>query len=171
MKKLKNKFKYIVYTTLLMLSFSAISHEEAGIVVKIVDGDTIKIKHEGKIHNYRLAGIDTPETYNNRKAKKDIQACGIPKEQMFMLGNAAKEKVAYTYKLGDVIYYDVIDIGVYGRPIIWINGLNVELVEKGYARVVDYRNLSSTRMGALKEAEFKAKSLNLGIWKLLICWR
>jgi micrococcal nuclease len=39
-------------------------------VVRIVDGDTLKVRYWGKEESIRLIGIDTPESRVNKKAKR-----------------------------------------------------------------------------------------------------
>ena len=45
-------------------------------VVRIVDGDTLKIRYWGKEESIRLIGIDTPESRVNKKAKRDAKRSG-----------------------------------------------------------------------------------------------
>lgn len=42
-------------------------------VVKVVDGDTLKINYKGNEESVRLIGIDAPESRPNKKAKMDAQ--------------------------------------------------------------------------------------------------
>jgi len=144
---------------------------QVGTLIKVVDGDTIKLKVGSTIRNYRLAAIDTPETYNNKKAKKDILTCGVSKEHMFALGKFAKAYVGSMYRLGSVIRFTKLGVGVYNRPIIWIDGYQTSLVKAGLARVVIYNNVDESKIANLRKLESLAKSQNLGIWKTLLCWR
>ena len=109
-------------------------------VERVVDGDTIdlvidlgfKITTHQRI---RLAGINTPETYNVKKNSLEYKK-----------GMAAKKFVIERIVSND---YEVMlqtdkDIGKYGRYIgtIWLDdnekSLNDELVEIGHAQAVIY---------------------------------
>jgi len=142
-----------------------------GTLVKVVDGDTLKLEVNGKVANYRLAAVDTPETYNNIKAKKDIKICKVSKYKMFKLGKTSKEFVKARYYIGDIIEYTQIDVGRYHRPIIWVDGLLPNLIKFGMARVVIFNNVPIKDITLLKTLEQKAISSNIGIWKVMKCWR
>jgi len=142
-----------------------------GEVIKVVDGDTLKLLVGDGITNYRLAAVDTPETYNNRKAKKDIAKCGISNEAMFEQGLAAKHFVEEMYPVGSHITFTIIGTGYYGRPIIWSRLLLTTLVRHGHARVLDYNNVEPAKLDMLRELEKKAISNGVGMWNTLECWR
>ncbi len=109
-------------------------------IARIVDGDTMDIVVDlgFKIttnQRIRLKGINTPETY---KVKKDSDE--------YKRGMAAKDFVIQRFT--DNNYEAVIDTdkdtGKYGRyiAVVWLadnkTSLNDELVEKGYAEIVNY---------------------------------
>ncbi len=116
-----------------------------GKVVKVSDGDTIQVLHNGKAEKIRLAGIDCPE-----------------KTQDF--GQAAKR---FTLKLAaqKIVTVHIETIDRYGRTVgeaILPDGrsLNRELVRAGYAWW--YRKYSSdTTLGVLESKARKARS---GLW-------
>lgn len=116
------------------------------VVVKIIDGDTIKIiQNKTKKIKCRLAGIDAPE-----------------KSQAY--GEISKKN------LSRLIYKKTVDVSItnidqYNRSICWIkaqNGLNINLeqVKQGMAWV--YRRY--TRNKGLYFAEYQAKKERLGLW-------
>jgi len=154
-----------------VIPVGCVANAETGELIKVVDGDTLKLAVAGVTKNYRLAGVDTPEVYNNSKAKKDITACGIDKELMFELGKLGTNYVKSVYTPGDEVSFEIIDTGYYNRPIILVEPLISGLVINGYARVVDYNNIDDMRMSSLKELESFAIGSNLGIWKYLDCWK
>ena len=109
-------------------------------VDRIVDGDTIDITIDlgFKITTHqriRLAGINTPETYNVKKDSEEYKK-----------GLAAKQFVEQ--RIADNNFETTVetekDTGKYGRYIgtIWladnIASLNDELVEKGFAKIARY---------------------------------
>ena len=61
---------------LILILLLAISlYADKGTLIKIVDGDTLNFKTNGKTVKCRIAFIDTPESQNNRKNKKDAKSC------------------------------------------------------------------------------------------------
>lgn len=95
-------------------------------VVRVVDGDTVKIDYNGKATNVRLIGVDTPETVH---PNKPVEAYG-------------KEASNFTKNLlqGEFVYlrYDVDRTDTYGRLLAYVyrapDGLfvNLEIVRQGY---------------------------------------
>lgn len=53
---------------ILLLINSVLAAQEIATVLKIIDGDTLKLNYNGKEENIRLIGIDTPESSKNKKA-------------------------------------------------------------------------------------------------------
>ncbi len=107
---------------------------------RIVDGDTIDIVIDlgFKIttnQRIRLKGINTPETYNVKRDSEEYKNGLIAKEFVIQrITDNSFEAVIDTDK----------DTGKYGRYIatVWLAdsgiSLNDELVEKGYAQIVNY---------------------------------
>ena len=53
--------KFIVVLLLVCLSTSAYANSFSGKLVKVIDGDTVEVMHDGKSERIRLAQIDSPE--------------------------------------------------------------------------------------------------------------
>ena len=95
-------------------------------VVRVIDGDTVKIDYNGKATNVRLIGVDTPETVH---PNKPVEAYG-------------KEASNFTKNLllGESVYlrYDVERTDQYSRLLAYLyrvpDGLfvNLEIVRQGY---------------------------------------
>ena len=95
-------------------------------VVKVIDGDTVKLDYNSKVTNFRLIGVDTPETVH---PSKPVEAFG-------------KEASAFTRNLllGESVYlrFDVEQTDKYGRHLAYLyrapDGLfvNLEIVRQGY---------------------------------------
>ena len=95
-------------------------------VIRVIDGDTVKIDYNGKATNVRLIGVDTPETVH---PNKPVEAYG-------------KEASNFTKNLlrGESVYlrYDVERTDTYGRLLAYFyrapDGLfvNLEIVRQGY---------------------------------------
>lgn len=95
-------------------------------VIRVIDGDTVKIDYNGKATNVRLIGVDTPETVH---PNKPVEAYG-------------KEASNFTKNLlqGESVYlrFDVERTDTYGRLLAYLyrapDGLfvNLEIVRQGY---------------------------------------
>ncbi len=117
-----------------------------GKVIKIRDGDTIEILHEGKPLAIRLAHIDCPE-----------------KKQPF--GNVAKQFTS-TLCFGQMVtVQNENEFDRYGRMIgVIINNtndtVNLELVRAGFAW--HYKKYSKDKL--YSETEIKARVKKIGLW-------
>ena len=104
---------------LIFLLIAATVQADTGTVVRVIDGDTVKIANEQGITTVRLYGIDSPE-----------------KSQAF--GQAAK---GFTSQMvdGRVVNYTAIDTDRYGRTVaivlIGTQCLQEQLILQGYAWV------------------------------------
>jgi micrococcal nuclease len=130
-------------------------------VTKVVDGDTIKVKINGKEENVRLIGVDTPE---NVHPSKPVQYYG-------------PEASAYTKKRLEgqtiTLEFDVQQRDKYGRLLayVWLaNGKNKKaemfnqtLVKEGYAQVLTIPpNVKYT--DSFVKLQKQARDANRGLW-------
>lgn len=120
-----------------------------GKVVKVSDGDTIQVMHEGKAEKVRLAGIDCPESKQpfGQAAKRFVLDIAAQKTVTVLVETTDR----YGRTVGEVILPD-------GR------NLNQELVRAGYAWW--YRKYSSD--STLGELEEKARAARIGLWGDLV---
>ena len=81
----------ILLLAALTLPLQAVSVEklESAKVLKISDGDTLKINYRGKEESVRLIGIDAPESRINKKAKNDAQRGGEDLKTITAMGKKA----------------------------------------------------------------------------------
>ena len=120
-------------------------------VLNVVDGDTIKVKFENKIKKIRLSAIDAPEIKQN-----------YGKESKKFLSDLIKKKKIKFHKLGT---------DRYGRllGIIYFNDkdVNLEMIINGHAWVYRkyLRSIPKKYRNLYKNAEKKAKSRKIGLWK------
>lgn len=117
----------------------------SGKLVKVLDGDTVEVLHNGRAERIRLNGIDTPE-----------------KGQPF--GNKAKQFVL-NIAAGETVKVHATDQDRYGRTIGEIilpgdQSLNRLLVKEGYAWW--YRQYSNDR--SLGKLEKLAQAEGKGLW-------
>ena len=73
---MKRYFKPLSFVFVLTLLSSSLHAQQTTTVVRVVDGDTLKIRYWGKEESIRLIGIDTPESRVNKKTKKDAKRSG-----------------------------------------------------------------------------------------------
>lgn len=146
------------------------SHEKAD-VVRVVDGDTVVILLNGQEEKVRLIGVDTPESKNNEKARRDSSKTG---ESVSEIVNLGKEAAQYTKSILPkgtkvTVETDVQPRDRYGRLLAYLyleNGemVNSLIIQNGYAQVmtippnVKYEDLFRKLM---KEA----RENNRGLWK------
>lgn len=138
---------------------------QAGVVEKIVDGDTIWVRIDepgGRLvanatHKVRLLEIDTPETV----APGQPVQCGGPEASAF---------AAQLMPVGAEVYLvaDREDTDRYGRFLryVWTADgrfFNLEAVRTGHARAVLYEP-NDAYIELLEEAEAEARSNGRGLW-------
>ena len=117
------KFKLILVSIWIIISFIPVTacHSQEVKVMRVIDGDTIKISGGSKV---RYIGIDTPELdecYGKEATNKNRELVDGNIIQM-------EEDVSNTDKYGRLLRYVYVDD-------LLVNG---ELVRLGYARVVTY---------------------------------
>ena len=128
-------------------------------LVKVIDGDTIKINYEGNEQNVRYLLIDTPETNHPRLGKQPF-------------GEEAKERNRELINSGKLeIEFDIGErIDKYGRLLayIYVDGVSVQekLLEEGLARVAYVYPPNTRHLDAYEIAQDKAKKASVGIWNI-----
>ncbi|MEK5037541.1 thermonuclease family protein [Sporosarcina sp. FSL K6-3457] len=128
-------------------------------LVKTIDGDTIKIKYEGKEQNVRYLLIDTPETNHAQLGKQPF-------------GQQAKDRNTQLMNSGKLeIEFDIGEqVDKYGRLLayIYIDGVSIQekLLEEGLARVGYVYPPNTRHLDAFEKAQEKAKKAGIGIWTL-----
>jgi len=133
-----------LFPFLIILSFALSLHAQETVkILRVVDGDTLKINYKGKEESLRLIGIDAPESRINKKAKKDAQRSGEDIKTITSQGKEAAKFVKTLVSPQDParIEYDVQHRDKYGRLLAYVylsNGkmLNEEIVKAGYANLM-----------------------------------
>jgi endonuclease YncB( thermonuclease family) len=120
-----------------------------GQVVKVLDGDSIRVKKGRKIVEIRLYGIDTPEW-----------------KQPF--GNKAKKFTRAALR-GQTVVVKQRDVDRYGRVValVWSSGkmVNRELVRNGYAWKYSRYCHQQPLCSELGRLEAEARRRRLGLWR------
>lgn len=143
---LQLRIKSVLLIFACILLNACISQTYEGRVIKVADGDSITMLHQGKELHIRLAEVDAPE-HGQPYWKKSKQAL-------------------QDYVLNKNILVEEFDVDQYDRLVghvyvddLWVNG---ELVRQGYAYVYTDFAVSAK----LYKYEKAAENNRLGIWKL-----
>ncbi|MCR5201814.1 MAG: thermonuclease family protein [Lachnospiraceae bacterium] len=131
-------------------------------VSSVTDGDTFKIKKNGKIITVRLIGVDTPESVATRSDL--VNTDWGKKASKFTKKILSGKKVT--------LKYDKSKKDIYGRTLAYVyykkSGktifLNNQLVKKGYARAVYYAPNKKYKAKFEKSQKY-AKKHKIGFWK------
>lgn len=142
---------YCFLLLVLVSLFSTVHHATAweGVVVKVLDGDSIRIKRNGRIDEIRLYGIDAPEykqPYSN-KAKQYVR------------------RMVYRQE----VVVEEMDVDRYGRTVALVflkdKLVNRELVGAGLAWYYPRYCRRQPLCGELAELEAGARRQGRGLWR------
>lgn len=129
-------------------------------VLTVNDGDTMKVKYNGKERSVRFLLIDAPEMYHKTLGE---QPYGKEAQQLNreILNNAEKVTIEFD-QTGD-------KEDKYGRLLAYVyaDGKSVQeqLIESGYVRVGYVYNKQAAYLDDYEAAQKKAKDTNRGIWQ------
>jgi micrococcal nuclease len=136
--------KFIAVIIFLVCAITAYAYDTVT-VLRVVDGDTLKIAYDGRPESIRLIGIDTPESRINKKARKDAARSDHDIEVITTMGKEAARYVRTLVKEGAVISieFDVQKRDKYRRLLGYAylpdgKMLNEEIIKAGYASVMTY---------------------------------
>lgn len=112
-------------------------------VIRVIDGDTLKIEINGEKENVRLIGVDTPESKPNPKALRDSRRSGTDINTLIKRGEQAADFTRSHVKPGDTvkIEFDVKPRDRYNRFLGYVyladgRMLNEVLLKAGYANLM-----------------------------------
>jgi micrococcal nuclease len=90
---MKRYFQPLSFVFVLTLLSSSLHAQQTTTVIRVVDGDTLKVRYWGKEESIRLIGIDTPESRFNNKAKRDAKRSGQDIKTITSMGKRATKYV------------------------------------------------------------------------------
>lgn len=144
---------------------------ESARVLKVVDGDTLKVEFQGRRESIRLIGIDCPESKKNAKAKEDAKRSGQDIETMIALGKRATTFTNGLVKKGDIvkIEFDIQQKDKYRRLLGYVylfdgRMLNEEIVKAGYAQPSTYPP-NVKYQERFSKASQEARGNGRGLWE------
>ncbi|MDP3975458.1 MAG: lamin tail domain-containing protein, partial [bacterium] len=134
---------------------SQVVHESDSVqVVRVIDGDTIDVRLEGKVERVRLIGVDTPETVHPFKPLERFgkEASNYSKSQLD--GQTVR------------LEYDLTPRDKYGRLLAYVHlgnrHFNAELIAKGYAFA--YLRFPFRYFDQFHQLQVQAEQSKLGMW-------
>lgn len=128
-------------------------------VVRVVDGDTIRISIAGVEHSVRLIGVDTPETHKpgvrvecgGREASVNLERLAPAGAAVRVVGDPSQDEVDR-----------------YGRMLgyVYVNHRQLQLAQlrAGLAEVYVYRGKPFGHLASYRRAEGVAKRHRRGVW-------
>ncbi|MCA1031838.1 thermonuclease family protein [Bacillus timonensis] len=158
--------KYMIQICLLIVlcSCASTSIEESNSentvpVIKIIDGDTIKVDLNGKEESVRFLLIDTPET--NHPRMNGPQPFGLE----------AKKFTANFFSKGKAeLELDVSERDKYGRILayVYVDGVSIQeaLLKEGLARVAYIYPPNTRYVEKYQQLQKEAQKLGIGIWSI-----
>lgn len=127
---------------------------QTGMVVDVVDGDTIKVllDADGKTYSVRYIGMDTPEYTSQIE---------------FFGSEAAAKNSELVYGKTVMMFKDISETDRYGRLLRYVIAddffVNYELVAQGYANTASYPP-DIACIPTFQTAEDQASTAQLGLW-------
>lgn len=127
-------------------------------VVRVIDGDTVKVLVDGKEETLRLLLVDTPETVH---PNKPVQPFG-PEASSFAKNTLSGKEVK--------LELDVGERDKYGRLLVYLHVdgkmFNKLLIEKGLARVGYVYAPNTKHVDEFYELQKAAQKKEIGIWSI-----
>jgi micrococcal nuclease len=133
-------------------------------VVKVVDGDTIKVSINEAIETIRLVGIDAPESVDPRRPVE----CMGKEASMYLTVLLTGQSVQL---IVDPTQADRDRYGRLLRFVLLADGTDVglELISQGFAQEALYSTQPHQFRSLYLEAQKKAEASNRGLWDEQIC--
>ena len=125
-------------------------------VERVIDGDTIRVRHQGKNYTVRLMGVDTPETKHPTKAVEHFgrEASAFTKSHL-----EGKLVVLVKDRTGDTV-------DRFGRLLRYVlldgDNFNARLIREGYAHA--YRRFPFSKRKEFIQLEEQARRRGIGLW-------
>ena len=125
-------------------------------VERVIDGDTIHVRVEGKSRTVRLIGVDTPETVHPTRA---VQYFGQEASAFTKAALEGKTVLLQEDRTGDTV-------DRYGRWLRYVlldgQNFNARLIRDGYAHA--YRRFPFSKRTEFIRLEQQARQRGIGLW-------
>ncbi len=180
MKRLRSFLGIIFLISTICFSYSKITYEFINAkAVRVLDGDTIAVKIGNDNFRVRLFCIDTMESRNNLKLKRDLikmqkEGFKIDRLKLLNLGMEAKNFLSGVLKEGTQITLKLNTKkkrDKYGRLLAEVfynnQNLNIIIVKKGLGKVYFVGYIPENIKANYIIAEQEARKTRSGIWRYL----
>lgn len=160
---IKDGDNYAVYEEAAESKEKAAEKRDEVTLIRVIDGDTLLVNHDGEEERIRLIGIDTPESVNPDKEKNNEY------------GEAASSFTKGLLSKGDTLYleYDAERTDKYDRTLayVWRDKtntnvaymVNAQIIRSGYADTIIIE--PNTKYAEIfKTMRDQAKSAGSGLW-------
>lgn len=129
-----------------------------GRVVRVVDGDTLKVRVDGRVETVRVLGIDTPESQRpgapvecgSRRAGSELRRL-VDGRSVVLTGDASQDAVD---RFGRILAYVSVDGTDVGEA----------MVGRGWARPYVYGGVPFARVGTYRSAARDARRRGAGVY-------
>ncbi len=114
-------------------------------VIKVIDGDTVKLDTGGENFNARLKGIDCPETSVINRTYKQAYESNISTQETIQKGKiATKELKKIIAQNNNKVYFKTLGIDKYSRLLVNLydnnlESINEKLVKSGLCTNYNYK--------------------------------
>jgi len=172
---LKNRYLAWFLIVLVLIAVPALparaEQRDLATVIRVIDGNVLKVEYKDKKESVRLIGIDAPECKINRKARRDAIRTRQGLLTVTSMGIEAARYVKRQVKKGDtvILEFDVRMRDKYGRLLSYVHlvdgrMLNEEILRAGYAYTVTVAPNVKYR-DKFQKARSEAKKNRRGLWK------
>ncbi|MCK4974486.1 MAG: thermonuclease family protein [Sulfurimonas sp.] len=159
--------KKIIYLIAIFIMTSATQAKE-GVLIEILDGDTLHFKTENEVSRCKMAYINSPESNYNNKLQKDIHTCkNVSLTEMLNAGNSARRNAEKILEIGKTYSYSI-DNNDADEQICEValgNGITYseQMLIDGYAVLWEvFKNKQDEQN--FKSLLLHAKNKNNGLW-------
>ena len=162
--------RILAILTVIVTLWAPVAHAQSvtGTITRVVDGDTVDVRVDGKVERIRIIGLDTPETVDPRKAVQCFgREASAHAKELLPLGTPVTLEADPTQDSRDK----------YGRMLAFIlfetdpgtiANFTEVMIAGGYGHHYVYRR-PSIYADAFREAETVARTNGLGLWGAETC--
>lgn len=141
---------------LLLAAAPAAAAELTGVVVRVVDGDTIHVRLPDRVEKVRYIGVNTPEIHHPTRGREPGGEEALRVNEDLVSGRLVRLEL------------DVQSRDRYGRLLayVWVGDLmvNAELVRRGFAQTMTVPP-NVRHQGLFLRLEREARALGRGLWR------